>query len=210
MNFSPRALEKVQSQDYPRVPQATLLQLPQLGSYPKAYGEGIEDKFPFVPGRWTGHVSLDLIQSLIVKECERDIYLIGNGYCNDETNIEECNFDGGECCGNANTDKCYNCTCFYEEMCKAGNPPSLVGDGFCHDETNIFECNYDGGDCCVNRNTKHCSNCKCYGYGSITSPGYPYSYGHNLDLHWLIEVPLGHYIAFTDDYFHIEASSNCR
>ena len=138
--------------------------------------------------------------------------MIGNGYCNDETNIEECNFDGGDCCGNANTDKCYNCTCFYEEVCKAGITPSLVGDGFCNDETNIIECDYDGGDCCVNRNVQHCSNCKCYGYGSITSPGYfePYvSYGDNLDLYWLIEVPLGHYIAFTLD-LHIEDSSDCR
>jgi hypothetical protein len=24
---------------------------------------------------------------------------VGNGYCNDETNTDKCNFDGGDCCG---------------------------------------------------------------------------------------------------------------
>ena len=29
--------------------------------------------------------------------------LIGNGYCDDEMNITECNFDGGDCCGHCET-----------------------------------------------------------------------------------------------------------
>ena len=29
--------------------------------------------------------------------------LVGDGYCNDELNIAECNFDGGDCCGHCET-----------------------------------------------------------------------------------------------------------
>ena len=29
--------------------------------------------------------------------------LVGNGYCDDEMNIAECNFDGGDCCGQCET-----------------------------------------------------------------------------------------------------------
>ena len=33
--------------------------------------------------------------------------LVGDGFCNDETNIFECGFDGGDCCSSyVNT---YNC-----------------------------------------------------------------------------------------------------
>ena len=51
---------------------------------------------------------------------------VGDGYCNDDTNIIECGFDGGDCCQNS----------------------ELVGNGFCNDEANNAECNHDGGDCC--------------------------------------------------------------
>ena len=50
--------------------------------------------------------------------------LVGNGFCDDNTNIDGC-YDGGDCCSN----------------------PNMVGDGICHDETNHLGCNYDGGDC---------------------------------------------------------------
>ena len=37
---------------------------------------------------------------------------IGNGWCDDVTNTEECNYDGGDCCGpNVNTDFCSECIC---------------------------------------------------------------------------------------------------
>ena len=33
--------------------------------------------------------------------------LVENGFCNDETNLEECIYDGGDCCGSdINTDHC--------------------------------------------------------------------------------------------------------
>ena len=52
--------------------------------------------------------------------------LVGDGVCNDETNVAECQYDGFDCCSNLN----------------------MVGDATCNDETNNQECNYDGGDCC--------------------------------------------------------------
>lgn len=37
---------------------------------------------------------------------------VGDGYCNDETNNEECNYDGGDCCGSCiNTLYCSECQC---------------------------------------------------------------------------------------------------
>ena len=78
------------------------------------------------------------------------VALVGNGFCNDETNNEDCNYDGGDCCVvNANTDSCSECVCHLIETCAAGYHP-LVGNGFCNDDTNIAECDYDGGDCCSN------------------------------------------------------------
>ena len=97
--------------------------------------------------------------------------MVGNSFCNDETNNAYCNYDGGECCiVNANTDFCFECVCYLLESCAAGNHP-LVGNGFCDDDTNIAECDYDGGDCCgYCVNTEHCEECACLGSGEITNP----------------------------------------
>ena len=91
--------------------------------------------------------------------------MIGNGFCNDEANTAECNYDGGDCCGpNTNKEHCAACICYSKESCNAGISAviQLVGDGYCYDETNNLECNYDGGDCCLSSpNTDYCSNCTC-------------------------------------------------
>ena len=35
--------------------------------------------------------------------------LVGDGFCNEETNTAICNFDGGDCCGDCvNKDRCTN------------------------------------------------------------------------------------------------------
>ena len=76
--------------------------------------------------------------------------LIGDGYCNDETNIQDCGYDGGDCCGSCiNIDRCTNCSCL-GNITGNGVPNALVGDGNCNNETNTVLCNYDGGDCCQN------------------------------------------------------------
>ena len=48
-------------------------------------------------------------------DCTAPLELIGDGFCNDETNNADCNFDGGDCCGGCvNTDNCLNCVCYAE------------------------------------------------------------------------------------------------
>ena len=62
--------------------------------------------------------------------------MVGDGYCNDETNNIHCDFDGGDCCYSCvSTLFCTDCKCL------TGNPEKeinhlLIGDGFCHDEIN--------------------------------------------------------------------------
>ena len=113
--------------------------------------------------------------------------LVGNGFCNDDTNIAECDYDGGYCCPN----------------------PNMVGDAICHDETNHLGCNYDGGDCCVNVNTDSCSDCNCLASGVITSPGFPGNYDNNLDLTWLIQVQMRQTIEINFLSFGVEPHSSC-
>ena len=49
--------------------------------------------------------------------CVEPIELISNGFCNDETNNEECQFDGNDCCGAcANTELCSDCNCHDENQ----------------------------------------------------------------------------------------------
>ena len=89
---------------------------------------------------------------------------MGNGYCNDQTNTAECNYDGGDCCGsNVNTQSCDNCICILSSPETCDGPLDLISDGYCNDETNNAGCDFDGGDCCGGcTNTDHCSNCACH------------------------------------------------
>ena len=89
-------------------------------------------------------------------------FRIGNGYCDDETNNANCNFEGGDCCGlNANTNYCIRCIC-YEDLSGCNGPLDLIRNGYCNDETNNEECNFDGGDCCGScANIEQCSDCEC-------------------------------------------------
>ena len=102
------------------------------------------------------------ITSFLVPGCD-DVALVGNGFCNDETNNADCNYDGGDCCVvNENTNSCSECFCHFLETCAAGYHP-LVGNGFCNDDTNIVECGYDGGDCCgYSINSEYCTECTCF------------------------------------------------
>ena len=71
---------------------------------------------------------------------------IGDGYCDDESNIEGCLFDRGDCCGpNINLDFCTECICYDDLPCYV--PSELIGDGSCNDEANIAKCSFDDGDC---------------------------------------------------------------
>ena len=155
-------------------------------------------------------ISTDYFSSFKLPVCDNFV-LVGNGFCNDETNIAACNFDGGDCCGSCViTEYCSNCDCL-GGLTNVGMTNPLVGDGVCKDETNNAECNYDGGDCCLmNVNTDSCSDCNCRGIGVITSPGFPGKYDNNLDLNWLIQVQMGQTIEINFLSMDIEyGNSNC-
>ena len=72
---------------------------------------------------------------------------VGNSFCNDETNIDGCNFDGGDCCGTCvNSKYCSVCEC---SGVKSGHIMNdFLGNGFCEDELNHGDCMFDGLDCC--------------------------------------------------------------
>ena len=135
--------------------------------------------------------------------------LVGNGFCDDSTNIVECDYDGGDCCGCVFTEHCDDCACL-DNITSGEITNSVVGNNICNDETNNLNCNYDGGDCCVNVITDSCSECNCLGGGVITSPGFPENYENILDLTWLIQVPFGQKIETTFLYFDVEYNSICR
>ena len=147
---------------------------------------------------------------------------VSNGYCNDENNNAECNYDAGDCCGTCVvTEHCSECQClngvagyvsssligdgichigFDKSECKYDDgdccqTPDLVANEICNDETNNGICLFDGGDCCLSSpNTNLCSECSCSTTGVITSPGFPGNYANNLDVSWLIQVPSGQLI----------------
>ena len=60
--------------------------------------------------------------------CEIDTpHWIGDGWCDDETNNEACQFDGGDCCENDQyywDDYCVDCHCFEEWKMDGGCFPS--------------------------------------------------------------------------------------
>ena len=113
--------------------------------------------------------------STISSGCEVDSWKDDN-YCDDGNNNEECEWDGGDCCGyNVNTEYCIDCECLDPDfddtsLSTTKSPiipsgcikPAWAGDGFCDDINNDEECGWDGGDCCgENVNDLFCVYCDC-------------------------------------------------
>ena len=98
---------------------------------------------------------------MMSQDCQNKT-LVADGFCNDETNILTCQFDGGDCCLDYIRSNCSNCLCHkdgirHPEFVPTDPPtsvgfcyfPILTGNANCDVEANTFECNYDGGDCCL-------------------------------------------------------------
>lgn len=108
--------------------------------------------------------------TVIVAENSRCITSAANdGFCNDENNSDECDWDGGDCCGASIVkSECLECNCLDPDLAPYYNcdgtcaSPAWQGDGFCDDENNACQCNWDGGDCCGSTNENiYCTECEC-------------------------------------------------
>ncbi len=72
---------------------------------------------------------------------------VGDGYCDEKGNVEECNFDSGDCClPDPDLSYCQVCSCLDRNTtdCPA---PGKVGDYVCDEILNIPACDFDGLDC---------------------------------------------------------------
>ena len=91
---------------------------------------------------------------------------LGDGYCDDDANNEECEFDKGDCCllDAESKDYCKECICKERkepETCEVS--PRILGDSVCDDRANIEACEFDKGDCCLLdiKSKEFCKECLC-------------------------------------------------
>merc|ERR550539_1564456 len=77
---------------------------------------------------------------------------IGDNYCDDQNNNEECQFDGGDCCQEEPAEGwnqyCEACECLETTEEPIECVDHWIGDNYCDDQNNNEECQFDGGDCC--------------------------------------------------------------
>lgn len=67
---------------------------------------------------------------------------VGNGECNQECQIPECNFDQNDCTPGSTTSKLTNST-----QCSEGCEWDWLGNGFCNTACLTQECMFDYNDC---------------------------------------------------------------
>ena len=92
------------------------------------------------------------------------LHLTNDGYCDDEANVEECNFDFGDCCDWRNDfSNCQDCFCHtepinYTNKCGSNwyehgtNPYNeFLGNGQCDLHLNNVDFFFDAGDCCLDK-----------------------------------------------------------
>lgn len=99
------------------------------------------------------------------------------GFCDDESNNINCNFDNGECCQElVKTDFCVDCFCHEDNSTHEGVKiyekidcfPDLKSDGICDDKNNHKNCDFDGGDCCLDVIYRdRCLLCFCHQDGTF-------------------------------------------
>ena len=72
--------------------------------------------------------------------CSLNPSWVGDGICDDLTNVFECDYDGGDCClSDTDTSYCLECLCHSDptitpQLCNS--TLAWIGDGFCDDATN--------------------------------------------------------------------------
>jgi hypothetical protein len=120
--------------------------------------------------------------------------LTNDGTCHDVTNIELCNYDGGDCCNETaikSSPGCADCNCLpttnntidnydidvnanvtvtdwnYLKTTKGAIFPETLKDGFCDDELNVLEYDFDGGDCCFPTALGYYHNMYCHHCGCL-------------------------------------------
>ena len=84
---------------------------------------------------------------------------LGDGFCDDDLNNEECNWDNGDC------DSALATT--VTSSFSSCNPPIhiltlWIGDGFCDTELNNLDCGNDGGDCNDGMTFNQLQQCKLH------------------------------------------------
>ena len=109
---------------------------------------------------------------LNASKCDLFAHAIGDGFCQDEVNTEECNYDGGDCCNPSTAiNLCTDCTCKNASLvgkvtgytvieCPL-DLQELTNNGRCDDQANIPECDYDTNECCGAGNYDICDACQC-------------------------------------------------
>ena len=94
---------------------------------------------------------------------------LGDGFCNDELNTIECNFDDGDCClSTVLTNVCKECKCHQKsvvnkrkEQCGIIKEEALKIVDKCHDDLNVPECDYSNKQCCGKADLNFCHECAC-------------------------------------------------
>ena len=92
------------------------------------------------------------------------LHITNDGYCDDEANIEECNYDFDDCCHWENDfSLCQDCFCktppinysinYFQKMLDLEIIYLTFGDGKCDVLLNTQEYFFDAGDCCYDQSS---------------------------------------------------------
>ena len=127
----------------------------------------------------------------------RDCYddWIGDGYCDDANNTEECEWDGGDCCGSTCQNNDYDCGADADwAACNSEclDPNPNANDDCCEDNTCPFTCEGNGliecwdGSCAENESDcpiQTCADTDCSFYlNNYTCPEIEYNFGYDCTL----------------------------